>query len=161
MRRADLGFEGFVLQLLPKIVFAGAAAFDLHELGRRKHRSHECEVEQIGAVVAGGHHAHGHTHAGFAGLVSGQAVGRAEQVVVGEIDGELLRVRDAGSDLDGEVGLVTTGEQRVGLLVEDLREPGGVGLADGEDDGLAEFGADGIAQAVLQQGLAEQLVGGL
>ena len=46
------------------------------------------------------------------------------------------------------------------LFVEDLRELGRMGLADGEDDGLAKFGADGIAQAVLQQRFAEQLVGG-
>ena len=160
MRCGDLVFERFVLQLFAKVVFAGATALDLHKLGRRKHRAHQRKVEQVGAVVTGGHHAHGDAHAGFAGLVGGQAVGRAQQRVVGEIDGELLRICDAGRDLHGKVRLVATGEHGMRLFVEDLRELGRMGLADGEDDGLAKFSADGIAQAVLQQRFAKQLVGG-
>jgi len=34
-------------------------------------------------------------------------------------------------------------------------------LADGEDDGLADFAADRIAQGVFQKGFAEELVGGV
>ena len=34
-------------------------------------------------------------------------------------------------------------------------------LADGEDDGLANFAADGVAQGVFEKGFAEELVGGL
>ena len=34
-------------------------------------------------------------------------------------------------------------------------------LADGEDDGFADFPADGIAEGVFQKGLAEKLVGGV
>ncbi len=34
-------------------------------------------------------------------------------------------------------------------------------LADGEDDRLADLAADRIAQGVLEEGLAEELVGGV
>jgi hypothetical protein len=73
-------------------VLARAAPLDLDEVGGRKDRAHQAQVEDVGAVVAGGHHADGDADAGLAGLVGGQEVGRAEQVVVGEVDGELLRV---------------------------------------------------------------------
>ena len=78
-----------------------------------------------------------------------------------EVDGELLGVGDLRGDLHGEVGLVLAGEHAVGHLVEDLRQLGGVVLADGEDDGLADLPADRIAQGVFQEGLAEELVGGV
>ena len=78
-----------------------------------------------------------------------------------EVDGELLGVGDLRGDLHGEVGLVLAGEHAVGHLVEDLRQLGGVVLADGEDDGLADLPADRIAQGVFQKGLAEELVGGV
>ena len=78
-----------------------------------------------------------------------------------EVDGELLGVRNLRGDLHGEVGLVLAGEHAVGHLVEDLRQLGGVVLADGEDDRLADLAADRIAQGIFQKGLAEELVGGL
>ena len=68
--------------------------------------------------------------------------------------------RDLRCDLHGEIGLVLAGEHLVGHLVENLRQLGGVILADGEDDRLADFPADRVAQGILQKGLAEQLVGG-
>ena len=98
---------------------------------------------------------------GLARPVAVKEVGRAEQVVVGEVDGELLGVRDLRGHLHGEVGLVFAGKHPVGDLVETLRQLGRVVLADGEDDGLADLPADRIAQGVLQEGLAEELVGGL
>ena len=78
-----------------------------------------------------------------------------------EVDGELLGVGDLRGDLHGEVGLVLAGKHAVGHLVEDLRQLGGVVLADGEDDGLADLAADRIAQGVFEEGLAEELVGGV
>ena len=98
-----LGFERFVLQLFAKVVLAGAPAFDLHKLRWRKHWAHQGQVEQIGAVVAGGHHAHGDANAGFAGFIGCQPIGRAQQVVVGEVDCELLRLGNEGSDLHRKV----------------------------------------------------------
>ena len=52
-----------------------------------------------------------------------------------------------GGDLHGKVGLVFAREHAVGHLVEDLRQLGGVVLADGEDDGLADLAADGSRRA--------------
>ena len=46
-------------------------------------------------------------------------------------------------------------------LVEDVGQAGGVVLADGKDDGLANFTADGVAQGVFEKGLAEKRVGGV
>ncbi len=140
-------------------MLARAAPLDLDEIGGREDRPEEAEVEDVGAVVAGGHHAHRHAHARLAGLVGGQEVGRAEQVVVGEVDGELLGVGDLRGDLHGEVGLVLAGEHAVGHLVEDLRQLGGVVLADGKDDRLADLAADRVAHGVFQKCLAQELVG--
>ena len=153
--------EAVVEELLEEVVLAGAASLDLDEVGGREDRAEEAEVEDVGAVVAGGHHADRHADARLAGLVGGDEVAGAEQVVVGEVDGELLGVGDLRGDLHGEVGLVLAGEHAVGHLVEDLRQLGGVVLADGEDDGLADLAADRIAQGVFQKGLAEELVGGV
>ena len=72
----------------------------------------------------------------------------------------MLGVGNLRGDLHGEVGLVLAGEHAVGHLVENLRQLGGVVLADGEDDRLADLAADRIAQGILQKGLAEELVGG-
>ena len=151
--------EAVVEELLQEVVLAGAAPLDLDEVGRREDRAEQAEVEDVGAVVAGGHHADRHADPRLAGLVGGEEVARAEQVVVAEVDGELLGVRDLRGHLHGEVGLVLAGEHAVGHLVEDLRQLGGVVLADGEDDRLADLAADRVAQGVLQEGLAEELVG--
>ena len=51
------------------------------------------------------------------------------------------------------------GNMLVGHLVEDLRQLGGVVLADGEDDRLADLAADRVAQGVFQERLAEDCVG--
>ena len=64
-------------------MLAGAAPLDLDEVGRREDRSKQTEIEDVGAIVAGGHHANRHADARLAGLVGGQEVGRTEQVVVG------------------------------------------------------------------------------
>ena len=100
-------------------------------------------------------------HAGFAGLVSGDEVGGAEQVVVGEIDGVLLGAVHLRGDLHGEVGLVFAGKHPVGHLVENLRQLTRVVLADGKDDGLSNLATDGIAERVFEERLAEELIGGL
>ena len=72
----------------------------------------EAEVEDVGAVVAGRHHADGDANARLAGLVGGQEVGGAEQIVIGEVDGELLGVGNLRGDLHGKVGLVLAGNIR-------------------------------------------------
>ncbi|WP_297927298.1 hypothetical protein, partial [Metallibacterium sp.] len=153
--------DGVVEQFVAKIVGARAAAFDLDEIGGREDRPQQSDVEDVGAVVAGGHHAHGDAHARLAGLVGGDEVAAAQQLVVGEVDAELLRIGDLRGDLHREIRLVLAGEHARGHLVEDLRELESVVLADGEQDGFADFAADRIAQCMLQEGLAQQLVGGL
>src|SRR5207302_363464 len=50
-------------------------------------------------------------------------------------------------------------EHAVGHLVEDLRQLGGMTLADCEDDRLADLPTDWIAQGVFHESLAEDLVG--
>ena len=139
---------------------ARAAPLDLHEIGGREDGAEQAEVQDVGAVVTRGHHAHRHADAGLARPVGLQEVGRAEQVVVREIDGELLGVCDLGGHLHGEVGLVFAGEHPVGHLVQNLRELGRVVLAHGEDDPLSDLTAHGIAQSVFQESFAKDLVGG-
>ena len=82
-------------------------------------------------VVTGGHHADCDADPRLAGLVGVEEIGRAEQIVVGEIDRVLLRIGNQRSDLHREIGLVFAGPERVGQLVEDLRQLGGVALTDG------------------------------
>ena len=105
-RLGDVVLEVLVEELLQKVVGAGAAPLDLDEVRGREDRAKQPEVQDIRAVVARGHHADGDAYAGLAGLVGGNEVARPQQVVVGEVDGELLRVGDLRRDLHGEVGLV-------------------------------------------------------
>ncbi len=155
----ERGLQVLVEELVGEVVFPGAAPLDLDEVGGRKNGAEETEVENVRAVVAGGHHADGNADAGFAGFVGFEEVGGTEELVVGEIDGELLRVGNPRGDLNGEVGLVFSGKHPVRHFVEDLGEFCGVVLADGEDDGFSDFAADGIAQGVFQKRFAEQCVG--
>ena len=87
------------------------------KIGRREDGAKEAEVEEVRAIVAGGHHADGDANAGLAGFVGGDEVGGAEQVVVGEIEGVLLRTVHLRGDLHGKVGTVFAGEQEVGNFV--------------------------------------------
>ena len=51
-------------------------------------------IEQVGAIVAGGHHADGDAHPRVARLVIREEIRRAEKFVIGEVAGELLGVGD-------------------------------------------------------------------
>ena len=151
--------EGGVEQQLAEVVLARAASLDLDEVGGREDRAKEADVQDVGAVVAGGHHADRHADARLAGLVAGDEVARTKQIVVGEVDGELLGVGYLRGDLHREVGLVAAREHAIGHLIENLRQLRGVVLADSKDDGLADLPADRVAQGVFQKRLAQQLVG--
>ena len=139
---------------------AGAAPLHLDEIGGGENGPEHAEVEDIGTVVARGHHADGDADAGLTGLVAGDEVGRAKQIVVGEIDRELLGVWYLGSDLHSEIRLVFFGKHAVGHLVEDLGQLGGVVLADCEEDGFADLTTYRVPESVFEEGLAEDLVGG-
>ncbi len=147
--------------LLAEVVLARAAPLDLDEVGRREDRAEQAKVEDVGAVVACGHHADGDADARLAGLVGRDEVAGTHQIVVGEVDRKLLGVGHLRGDLHGKVGLVLAGKHAVGDLVEHLRQLGGVVLADREDDGLADFAADRVAQGVLEESLTEDGVGGV
>ena len=96
LRFFDALLDRFVEELIAEVVLPGAAPFDLDEIGRGEDRSEEAKVQDVRAVVAGGHHADRHADAGFAGFIGGDEVGGPEQVVVGEVDGELLGVGPPG-----------------------------------------------------------------
>ena len=49
----------------------------------------------------------------------------------------------------------------MGHFVEYVGQVGGVVLADSEDNGLANFPADGVAQGIFEKSLAEKHVGGV
>ncbi len=159
LRWAEVFFETGIGKLFRKVMLARAASLDLDEIGGRKDRAEHAEIEKVGAVVAGGHHTHGDADAGFAGTVRRLKITGAEQVVVGEIDGELLGVRYPGSDLNGEIGLVLAGKDGIRELIQDLGETGGMILADGEDDGLADFTTDWVTQGMFQESAAKKKVG--
>ena len=93
VRPGDRRLQVVVEHLVAEIVQARAAALDLHEVGRREDRPEQAQIQKVGTVVAGRHHADGHAHAGLACPIRRQEIARPEQGVVGEIDGELLRVR--------------------------------------------------------------------
>ena len=57
--------------------------------------------------------------------------------------------------------MVFAGKHPVRHQVQNLRQLGGVILADGEDDGLANLAAYRVAQGIFQKRLAEEFVGGL
>ncbi len=78
---------------------ARSPPLDLDEIRRREDGPKQAEVEDVGAVVPGGHHAHRHANARLARLVTRDEVARTHQVVVGEVDGELLRAGDRGGNL--------------------------------------------------------------
>ena len=145
VRRGDRGFQVGIQDMVAEVVPAGAAALDLDEIGRREDGPEQTQVQDVGTVVAGRHHTDGHAHARLACPVRGQKVARPEQAVVGEVDGELLGVRHLRRDLYREVGSVFSGKQAVGHPVEDLRQRGGMLLADREDDGLADLAAHRVA----------------
>ena len=153
--------EALVKELFQKVMLAGAAAFDLDEVGGLEDRAEQSEVEQVGAVVAGGHHADRHADPSLAGLVGREEVARTEQVVVAEVDRELLGIGNLAGDLDCEVRLVLARVHAVGYLVQDLSQLGRVVLADGKDDRLADLTADGVPQGVFKERLAEELIGGI
>ena len=146
-------------KLFREVMLAGTTSLDLDEIGGRENGAEQAEIEDVGAVVTGGHHAHRHADAGLAGAVFRQKIARTEQVVVGEVDGELLGLLYLGGDLDGKVGLVPAGEGGISDLVENLRQPGCVVLADGEDDGLAGLTADRVSQGMGKEGAAEETIG--
>ena len=62
--------------------------------------------------------------------------------------------------MDGKIRMVLTGKHPVGHQVENLSHFGGVVLADSKDDGFANLAADGIAEGVFKERLAEKFVGG-
>ena len=110
-------------------VLARAAALDLDEVRRRENRPQQDDVQQILAVVAGGHHADRDADARLGADVAVEKTGVPVQVVVGETDGHLLGVLHFGSHLDGEIGVVLAGKHGVGQLVQGLGDPAGVVLA--------------------------------
>ena len=61
--------------------------------------------------------------------------------------------------MHGEVRLVPGREHALRHLIQNLRQLGGVVLADSKDDGLADFTAHRVTQGVFQKRLAQQLVG--
>jgi len=99
----DPGLDLVVEELFKEVVLARAAPLYLDEVGGREYRAEQAEVQDVGAVVTGCHHADRDADPGLTGLVAGYEVGRAEQVVVGEVDGELLGIGYLRGDLHGEV----------------------------------------------------------
>ncbi|MCV5296778.1 hypothetical protein OFC42_33915, partial [Escherichia coli] len=58
-----------------------------------------------------------------------------------------------------KVGLVLARPQYIRKLVQDLREPSSMVLADSEYQALAKLAGHWITQTVLDEGLAKQLIG--
>jgi len=159
-----LGFEvGQFGGAFPADVFegesAGAASLDLDEIGGRKDGAHHRQVEDVLAVVAGGHHAHGDADAGFGGLVAIQKAGVPVEVVVGKVDAVLLGIRDVGGDLHRKIGVVSLRVAAHRHLVEQLGDLRGVCLADAEADRLADLSRERVEQSMVHECLAELPIG--
>ena len=65
----DSGFQRVVKKQVKKVVLTGAPPFDLDKVGWRKNGTEEADIENVGAVVAGGHHADGDANPRLAGFV--------------------------------------------------------------------------------------------
>ncbi|OQC04805.1 MAG: hypothetical protein BWX80_02323 [Candidatus Hydrogenedentes bacterium ADurb.Bin101] len=139
-------------------VLTRASALDLDEVGRGEDGAEQDNVEQVLAVVAGGHHAHGNANAGLGTDVAVEEASVAVEVVVREAGGHLLCVGHAGCHLDCEVRVVLAGIPGVGHLVQLLDDPRRVVLPDAEDDGLADLAAERVAQCVFHEGVAENSI---
>ena len=151
----------FIEHLFDEVVLPSAPPLDLNEVRGREDRPHHCEVQNVGAVVAGCHHANRHTDTGAAGAVVFDEVTVAAKVVVGEVHRHLLSVRDVARDLHREVRPVSTGPQLVRHFIQDLNYFSCMVLTNREGNRLSELTGDGIAQAMLQKRLAEGAVGRL
>jgi hypothetical protein len=147
--------------LIEEIVLSGSAPLDLNKVGWREDRAEEAEIENVGTVVTRGHHAYRNADPRLAGFIGGKEIARSKQVVVGEVYGELLGIGYLRGNLHGKVRLVLAGEHQIGHLVEYLCKFGGMVLADGKYDCLADLSAHRVAQAVLQKRFAEDLVCGV
>src|SRR5580704_343507 len=119
-----------VEKLLAEIVFARTASLDLDKICWRKDRPEQAEVQNIRAIVAGCHHPDGDAYPCLACPIRGQEISRAQQIIVGEIDGELLGVADMRGYLHSKIGLVLAGKHLVSHEVQYLHDLGGVMLAD-------------------------------
>ena len=82
---------------------SSASAFDLDKIGGRKNGAEETNVENIRAVVAGGHHANGDADTSLACFVGVKNIGGTEKIVVGKVDGELLCIGNLRGHLHGKV----------------------------------------------------------
>ncbi len=101
-------------------MLACAVSLDLDKVSGREDRSHERQVENIRAVIAGRHHADCHRHAGFTRPVALDKVCRTREIVIGEVDRELLPVGYPGRHLHGKIGLILSREHLVCNFIQHL-----------------------------------------
>ena len=104
-----------------EVVLSGAASLDLDEIRRREYRPEQAQVENVGAVVAGSHHADSYAYPRLARPVLAHEVAGPQKVIVGKVDRELLGVRNVRRNLHRKVRLVLARKHAVGNLVEELR----------------------------------------
>jgi hypothetical protein len=140
-------------------MFPRAPALYLDKISWGKNGTHQTEVEDIGAIVSGGHHAYGYADPRFTGNIGAFKISGTGKPVVGKIDGELLGVAYPGTDLNGKIGVVFSGKQFVGVLVQQLGNFGRVILGYTEHNGFACLAAYGVPQGMVQKGPAEGPVG--
>ena len=103
-------------------MFPGTASLDLDEVGGREDGAEQSQVQNVGTVVPRGHHADRDADPRFTRKVRGKKVPRSEQVVVTEIHGKPLGIRDLRRDLHCEVRLVFVRKHHVGHRIEDLSQ---------------------------------------
>ena len=102
-------------------MLSGAAPLDLDEIRRREYRPEQAQIENVGAVVASGHHADGHAYPRLTRPVLAHEVAGPPKVIVGKVDRELLGIHHMRRNLNRKVRLVLARKHAVGNLVEELR----------------------------------------
>ena len=107
--------------LVEEVVLSGAASLDLDEIRRREYRPEQAQVENVGAVVASGHHADGYAYSRLARPVLAHKVAGPQEIVVGKVDRELLGIPHMRRNLNRKIRLVLARKHAVGDLVEELR----------------------------------------
>ena len=107
--------------LIEEVVLSGAASLDLDEIRRREYRPEQAQIENVGAVVAGSHHADSYAYPRLTRPVLAPEVADPQEVVVGKVDRELLSGHHMRRNLHRKVRLVLARKHAVGDLVEELR----------------------------------------
>ena len=147
-------------EILRKLVLSRAASFHLDVVRGRLDRPAETQVQQVGAVVAGGHHGDGYAHPGLAGFVAWNCwICPIQAIRVGEGSTHFGGAVHVMGDLYGEIGAVFPRPPRVSDIVEFVGELRRLRSTHAVNDAFADDVCFRLAQRVRDVTLREFPIG--